>query len=496
MSIKRLVARNIADGIGNMLYPGRITLENSRIAAVEKGSFLPEPSDLFFDEPYIITPGFIDSHGHSDISLLAMPDAAGKTAQGIAFEISGNCGLSPFPLTEHNYEHLCGLYRQYKTDLNWKNFTSYMACLRSVCPAMELFPLAGHNTLRAAVAGYEKERLTSEELQTMLDLLENELHAGALGLSFGLLYVPGCFADRDEITALMKVVARHNKLCTVHLKSEGNMLEESLQGMLDCARAAGLKKLHLSHLKTAGESNFHKIDAILNALSCQDLSVTGDCYCYNASMTQLSVIMPAGFDKYDDIKIMEILHNKLAYQQALSSLQNERTPDYWQKVRIVSAPAEYSCFNGMLLAEAAAKLNLSGAELYLEIIKKDAPGAVGAFHTLSQKNMELLAAHPRVVPGSDESARSLTTGFGSSHPRGFGNHAEYFTLRKKQGATLCTVIKEMTSIPASIFGLSDVGRITPGARAVFTCLEPEKYQSRATFANPHQLASGAELISL
>lgn len=496
MNIKRLVARNIADGTGNTLYPGRIIVKNSRIAAVEKGLFLPEEGDLFFDENHLIAPGFIDAHGHSDISLAAMPDAAGKTAQGIAFEISGNCGLSPFPLTEHNYEHLCTLYRQYKVGLNWKNYTSYITCLRSLQPALELFPLVGHNTLRAAAAGYEKERLSTEELQTMLDCLENELQAGALGLSFGLLYVPGCFADCNEIIALMKIVARHNKLCTVHLKSEGDLLEESLQEMIDCACGAGLQKLHLSHLKTAGESNFHKIDALLNALSCKDLCITGDCYCYNASMTQLSVIMPRDFDKYDDIKIMEILQDKVAYQQALRGLQNERPPGYWQKVRIVSAPAEYSCFNGVLLAEAAEKLHIASEELYLEIIRKDAPGAVGAFHTLSQKNMELLAAHPRVVPGSDESARSLTTAFGSSHPRGFGNHAEYFALRRKQGADLCTVIKEMTSIPASIFNLPDAGTIKPGARAVFTCLDPEKYQSRATFAAPHQLAAGAELIRL
>ena len=99
---------------------------------MEKGSFLPEKDDLFFDGSQLIAPGFIDAHGHSDISLLAMPDAAGKTAQGIAFEISGNCGLSPFPLTENNYEHLCGLYRQYKIPLTWQNYTSYTTCLRSV----------------------------------------------------------------------------------------------------------------------------------------------------------------------------------------------------------------------------------------------------------------------------------------------------------------------------------------------------------------------------
>ena len=120
--------------------------------------------------------------------------------------------------------------------------------------------------------------------------------------------------------------------------------------------------------------------------------------------------------------------------------------------------------------------------------------ATAAFHTLSRENMEKLAAMEKVVPGSDESARSQTTRFGSSHPRGFGNHAEYFVLRQSQGAETGQIIAGMTGNIARIFNLPNAGRIAPGCRARFSVINPQHYIARATYADPHQTAKGAKLL--
>ena len=495
MTVRRLVCRNIADGTGAELFSGRITISNHYISTVERGDFAVESaSDAFYDENVIVCPAFIDAHGHSDLSLLAMPDAAGKTAQGIGWEVSGNCGLSPFPLTERNREHLQELYAQYGIELDWHDYTSYMQKVQQCRPAMDLFPLTGHNTLRAAVAGYEKKHLSCEETAQMLDLLDAQLQAGSPGISFGFLYVPGCFAEFEEIVSLMKVVARHNKLAAVHLRSEGNDLEGAIDEMISAARAAGLKKLHLSHLKTSGLANFHKISFIEKALQSPDICVTGDVYCYDASMSQLSVIMPEGFDKFDDITLQHKLADEKFFQQVLPEVQASRPPEYWQRVRLLSLPDEYKHLSGQLLPEAAQKMNQSIGELYLNILKSNAAMATAAYHTLSRENMEKLAAMEKVVPGSDESARSTTTRFGSSHPRGFGNHAEYFALRQSQGASYSKIISEMSGKAAQIFNLPQAGFIAPCHRARLTILDPEKYASQATYENPHRKATGAELL--
>ena len=495
MSFHRLIARRIADGIHPELFPGRITLENGMITAVERGDFVCKDScDRLLNEDKLIAPAFIDAHSHSDISLFAMKEAQGKTAQGIAFEISGNCGLSPFPLSEYNREHLQTLYRNYNIRLDWHDYTSYMQQLKLLNPQLELFPQVGHNTLRASVAGYEKKHLSSAELAQMCQVLDRELTAGAVGLSAGLLYVPGCFANMDEIVALLQVVARHDKVFSIHLRSEGNELENALSETLAAARRAGLKKLHLSHLKTSGVRNFHKINAILTALAAPELCVTGDVYCYNASMTQLSVILPAPFDEYDDVRLMQVLQQKEIFADILKKMRAERSADYWQRVRIISAAGDYSRFNGMILSSAAQLCNIEPAEFCLKMLSCDVVSCTAAFHTLSQENMEILAAHASVVPGSDESARNLSKEFGSSHPRGFGNHAEYFALRRKQGAGLGEIVSEMSYKTAQIFNLPHIGAIKPGCRAVFTVIEPEKYRSTATFAEPHSLAQGAEIL--
>ena len=495
MTSIHLVCRHIADGSAAELFSGRITVENHCITAVERGDFAVENSSgIFFDEDVIVAPAFIDAHGHSDLSLMAMPDAAGKTAQGIGWEVSGNCGLSPFPLTERNREHLQELYAQYGIELDWQDYISYMQKVQQCRPAMGLFPLTGHNTLRAAAAGYEKKHLSSTEKNLMLDLLDKQLNAGSPGISFGLLYVPGCFAEFEEIVSLMQVAARHNKIAAVHLRSEGNDLEGAIDEMISAARAAGLKKLHLSHLKTSGLANFHKISFIEKALQTTDICVTGDVYCYDAAMTQLSVIMPEGFDKFDDITLQNKLADANFFRQLLPIVQASRPAEYWQRVRLLSLPAEYKHLSGKLLTDAAQEMNQSIAGLYLNILKSNAAMATAAFHTLSHENMEKLAAMEKVVPGSDESARSQTTRFGSSHPRGFGSHAGYFALRRSQGADPGQIIAEMTGKTAQIFNLPNVGRIAPGCRARFSVINPEKYLARSTYTEPHQTATGAKLL--
>ncbi len=496
MNIARLIARRIADGSGQPLFAGRVTLADGWITRVERGDFKIENArcERFFDERFVLAPALIDAHGHSDLSILAMPLAEGKIAQGVATEIAGNCGLSAFPVGERNRAHLDGLYRQYHTELAWHDFATYRAAQRRCAARLDVLPLVGHNTLRAFVAGYEKQRLSMSEIEAMQNRLDAELHQGAPGLSSGLLYVPGCFADFAELKALLEVVARHDKIYTVHLRSEGDELENALRETLSAARAAGLRKLHLSHLKTARPENFHKLPRLLEALDARDLRVTGDVYCYDAAMTQLSVILPAPYDRMDDLAVMEYLRTESGFAAVLGALRAARPPEYWTRVGIISASPEYGFAAGKKLTEASRAVGLPPEELYLKIIRADAPSATGAFHTLSRENMEILASHPHVAPGSDESARHEAFDFGRSHPRGFGNMPEYFRLRRRQGAALATVIREMSALPADWFGLYDRGMIAPGRRAWLTAVEEAAYQAHADFAAPHRLSTGAEVI--
>ncbi|MBQ6353276.1 MAG: amidohydrolase family protein, partial [Lentisphaeria bacterium] len=282
----------VAEGTEKAPFRATVLTDGGSIAAVAREKVAGISSaDTIDGRGMILAPGFVDAHGHSDLSLLAAPEGYSKVTQGVTTEIAGNCGLSAYPLTELNREHLEHLYANYAQELDWNDYPSYRERLHAKRPALRLACLCGHNTLRAAVAGYDNSHLTEKQLAAMEQLLAAALDAGAKGLSTGLLYVPGKFADRHELVRLLRVVAAHGGVYATHLRSEGNTLLEALAETLECAREAGVAKVQISHFKTAGRANWSKLGSAIRLIEDarrSGVAVTVDRYPYVESMTQLS----------------------------------------------------------------------------------------------------------------------------------------------------------------------------------------------------------------
>jgi len=480
----------IADGSGKEPYPGELLTGGGRIADV--GPAVPHArEDAVVDGAgLILAPGWIDAHGHSDISLLAAPEATGKVAQGITTEICGNCGLSAFPLNENNRAHLQELYAQYSIRLDWTDGASYRAKLPQ--RTLRLVPLCGHNTLRAAVAGYEKRKLSSADLDRMRRLLAAELDAGAAGLSSGLLYTPGCFADRDEIEKLLEVVADKRKIYALHLRSEGNRLLESLDETFSAAEEAGLGRVMISHFKTAGAANFHKLSAALERFADAEkhgVRVWCDRYPWCESQTQLSIIVPEAFGVVDDSTLKKMLRSGDACAR-LETLFRQSGRD-WDAVRLIwtAAPA-FADAGGRTLADLARERKTAPEKLAVELLKADSTGCTAAFRGMSPENMRKILAMDRCCCGTDESARPADHRIGRSHPRGFGAMPRFFRTLRELGVSAGEAVRRMTGLPAEIFQLADRGRLEPGRLADLVLFDPEKFDSRADFAAPHTIADG------
>jgi len=488
----------LADGTGSGLKRSAVLTGNGRIVAVES-DISASAADLVIDgRKLILAPGFIDAHSHSDLSVLARPEGWSKISQGITSEIVGNCGLSAFPLTADNREHLQTLYRQYGITLDWTDFAGYQARLREAAK-LKIHSLAGHNTLRAAVAGYEQKDLSAKELADMETLLDRELAAGALGLSLGLLYVPGKFADLDEVTRLMQAVARQDKIVAVHLRSEGDMLTESVREMIGCAQAAKLGKLHISHFKTAGKANFYQLDIVLDLIAearQSGLEITCDRYPYIESMTQLSVILPGKYDNMSDVKIQQELQNPETRLAVAAMLNKERARDYWQNVILSSAPGQYQKYCGQTIGDIAKTLALDPALLTVEMLSQNAPGAMAAFRGMSPKNMDTILKLDFCMCGSDENARPADESIGRSHPRGFGAFPKFVRHLLDQNREISKVVQKVTQLPAKTFGLAQQGEVKPGFPADLTLFDPDLINSRADFANPHTPADGIRLVAI
>lgn len=481
----------IADGNGGEPFRGTVLTDGGFIAAVLREKVAGVSAAETVDgRGMILAPGFIDAHGHSDISLLAAPEAESKVTQGVTTEIAGNCGLSAFPLTSANRGHLTELYANYHVELDWDDYPSYRRRLREKRPKMRLACLCGHNTLRAAVAGYETGELTARQLKEMKALLAAALEAGAKGLSSGLLYVPGKFSTPEELVELLRVVAAHGGVYATHLRSEGNGLLESLAETLECAREAGVKKVQISHFKTAGRANWSKLDDALKMIEearASGIAVTVDRYPYVESMTQLSVILPPPWDDLGDVELQNLLRAPATRRELEDSLRRSRDAEYWRSVRLAATgAANFREYCGRMIAETGD----DPAKFVVDLLAADAAGTCGAFHGMSEANLARILDLDFCMPGSDGNALPADGSLGFSHPRAFGAVAKFIRRRLDSGSSIGNAVRRVASLPAKTFALDDRGVVASGYAADLVLFDPDSIDSPADFRTPNTPPTG------
>ena len=482
----------LADGSEKPLIKSELYIENGIIKAVGKDNIGTDLGRKISCRGAIAAPGFIDVHGHSDISSLASESALwARCQQGVTCEIAGNCGLSAFPVTENNQEHLEKLYAKYNVPFSWRSYAEYKKFSAEKNILCDLEHLTGHNTLRAAVCGYGKYTdISSRQLNDMGDLLENSYLQGALGLSLGLLYVPGKFASPDELHHLFKITAKHNKIITCHLRSEGKKLLESIEEMITLSLESGLKKLHISHFKTAGKDNFHKLDAALEMFDYarqEGLSVTFDRYPYTRSMTQLSLVLPDEWCDIDDVTITKKLQDNELCRQLTNELRTQRGDEYWKSVILVNSPlSKYRSKHGCTLAD----LGNDPAECIIEILRHDSAGATAAFSGMSSENMLKIITDKYCMAGSDGTALPPDGSFGTDHPRSYGAVCRFIRLLLDNGVSIENAVRKVTGFSADTFGLNTRGYIRENLPADIVIFDPDSIDGKSDFANPSAQAQG------
>ena len=417
-----------------------------------------------------LSPAWIDVHGHSDLAVFELEDGGSRRAGGFGYEIGGNCGLSPFPFTEFNRENLKRIYENYKTPLDWCNYEEYSELLHQQKRGFELFSFCGHNTLHSSVMGYEEKNASVEDIKKMSAVLAENLEQGALGLSLGLLYSPGRFASVNELDALFRCCAEHDKLVCAHLRSEGDLLIESIVEMFELCRRNGLHDFHISHLKTAKAENFGKIDALFELLDRAEkdygVNVTFDRYPFCQSMTQLSVIGPEKYLAVPDRVIMERLKNpaeKSGFLKYLEDLPSEK----WQKTVLAKCRIDkFKKFCGMSFAVIGEIFAVSPAEIALEMISEDAVGTCAAFESLSDDNMRRIICDKRCFCGSDETAAKVDGSW--LMPRNQFSGFKTIELQLQNGVPFAEIIAKLTWLAARRFKLPLSNELRIGAKADFT----------------------------
>lgn len=446
----------------------------------------------------VITPGFIDVHSHSDAYLLIEPSAPSKIFQGVTTELIGNCGCSAGPRLDGT--RMPSDWQEFSYPGHWQTVKEYRTLLERMHPAVNVGMLVGHNNLRASVMGYEDRRADAEDLKQMRRLLAESLDAGAIGFSTGLLYSPGMFAGLDEVETLIADLAGRGGIYTTHMRSEGAEVLEALEETVSIAEKTGCR-LEVSHLKTSGPANWHKIDALLERIERArggGVDMAADRYPYTAACTDLDVILPDWAAAGERSDILARLRDPAQRRRIRGELMRGRPDDYWGRVMVGGTfHADNLGFRGMHLDKVAAQLEMEPVDAALHLIDSDELHTGGIFFGMSADNMRRILEQDYVMIGSDGSLRAPTGPLSHDHPhpRNYGAFTRFLKMAiEGQTIELSEAIRKMTSLPAAHFRLAGRGVIAAGSYADIAVFDLERLADNATFAEPHKLSGGVDSL--
>jgi N-acyl-D-amino-acid deacylase len=383
-------------------------------------------------------------------------------------------------------------------EIEWTSMAEYLALVEDMGIGGNICTLAGHGTIRTAVLGYENRPPDPQELVRMQKLMQSAMDAGAVGISTGLEYVPGCFAGFEEQVALVKVAAEAGGFYATHLRNEGDTLVESVKEAIDIAEAAGAP-LQLSHHKAEGHVNWPKIDTTLSMMEDarkRGLDILTDQYPYTAFMTGLSVILlPAWVMEGTVDDTLGRLADPIARARILDEIAAK---DFdWNAIRVGIARNRPEV-QGLSLAALGERERKTPAEASLDLIVAEDGWVSAAHFAMSEENVEQILRYPYTMIGSDGIAHDPDSpqSKDNTHPRSYGTFSRLLGkyVRDRHVIPLADAIRRMTSLPALRLRFADRGVLRTGAAADITVFDPDKILDRATFENPHQYSVGIEHV--
>jgi N-acyl-D-amino-acid deacylase len=460
----------VIDGTG---APGRtadVGIRGGRIVAV---GAISEPARQTIDAAgLIVAPGFIDVHTHVD-EIATQPAIPHFVRMGVTTVVAGNCGSSAADLA------------------------TAFAAIEAARPALNYATLVGHNTVRREVMGTANRQATPDELARMATLVEKAMQDGAVGLSTGLQYVPGTYANTEEIVALARVAGAGGGLYATHMRNEGTALEQAVAESIHIAETAGLP-LEISHLKVDAPSKWGasaRALAMIDAARARGVRVNADQYLYDAASSNLGIRFPSWVLEGGQARITERLSDEATWQKIRAEMRElirERGLEDYAFARIAEYRADRS-LNGLTLPQAAQKV-LGTADLATqqEMMRRMliAGGASMVYHFMGDDDLARILRHPHVSIASDSGLN--TFGEGVPHPRGYGNAVRALGLyvREKKVIGLEEAIRKMTSLPATQFGFTDRGRLAPGMAADVVIFDAATVADAATYSSPHAYPTG------
>jgi N-acyl-D-amino-acid deacylase len=442
---------------------------------------------------HAVAPGFVDIHSHSDLSLLSAPGAPSKIRQGVTTEINGNCGMGPFPNPPARAVEIRSANANIDNDLavawDWQDLPGYAEAVARTGIALNQALLVGHMPLRVAAAGQAARPLDATETTALVRYLHAALDDGAVGFSTGLMFPPAMFAERDELLAIGRTVAEHDRVFAAHFRNYSDRMLEGVEEMLDLARTTGCR-LQLSHLAVAGRRNWGKVPralALIDAARRDGLDVACDIYPYVAGSANLSQLLPEWAQAGGAPGIVERLGRPSEVDRILHDWETELFFG-WDAVEVASLEPGMAETLGLTVDRVGALWGMDGGRAAMELIRRSEDRVTMIAFGRSEDDLRAALRHEARSIGSDGLAMTPDgpTGAGRPHPRNYGGYPRFLGRYVRDDAIvpLEQAIAMCTSRPADRVGLTDRGRIAEGAAADLVVFDPATVLDTATFQVP------------